>query len=197
MGLGNLHDGKYRAEQFLAKAMREPTPLAHQVASAILVQQQQHEEAIVEAKRAMAADPNDADGYAALSRALSFAGRPREALEAIERAMRLNPHFPSSYEYLRGLALFGLNRLAEAATSLERAGAMNPDDYWSPRLLLATYGLLDRRDDAARLTEAVNRTRREDRDPLSIRGVSFWYPFANADDSSRLASGLRRAGVPD
>jgi tetratricopeptide (TPR) repeat protein len=177
--------------------MRDPTPLAYQVASAILVHRRQHEEAIVEAKRAIAADPNDADGYAALSRALSFAGRPREALEAIERAMRLNPHFPSTYEYLRGLALFGMDRLPDAAASLERAGAMNPDDYWSLRLLLATYGLLGRGEDAARLAEAANKTRREDRDPLSVRGVSFWYPFANADDTSRFANGLRRAGLPD
>ena len=151
MGIGrHIHDAQYEAEQFLAKAMRNPTPLAHQVSSAMLVQAQQHEDAIAEAKRAIAADPNDADGYIALARALSFAGRPGEALEAVERAMRLNPHFPSGYEYQRGLAQFGLNRMTEAAASLERAVALNPDDYWSQRLLLSIYGLLGRRDDTAR-----------------------------------------------
>ena len=95
------------AEQYLAKAMRDPTPLAHQVASAML------------AARA-AARGGDRRGAArdrersrttptatSRSRALSFAGRPAEALEAVERAMRLNPHYPSSYAYQRGLALFG------------------------------------------------------------------------------------------
>ena len=198
MGIGrHIHDSQYEAEQSLAKAMRAPTPLAHQVASAMLVHAQQHEEAIAEAKLAIAADPNDADGYIALARALSFAGRPADALEAVERAMRLNPHYPSGYEYQRGLAQFGLNRLKESAASLERAVALNPDDYWSQRLLLATYGLLGRRDDASRLAEAMTTKLKDYRDPLSIRAVTYWYPFANADAAARFATGLRKAGVPE
>ncbi len=198
MGIGrHVHDAQYEAEQNLAKAMRNPTPLAHQVASAILVQSQQHEEAIVEAKLAIAADPNDADGYIALARALSFAGRPADALEAVERAMRLNPHFPSGYEYQRGLAQFGLNRLAEAAASLERAVALNPEDYWSQRLLLSIYGLLGRRDDATRLAQTITTKLKDFRDPLSIRAVAYWYPFANAEAAGRFATGLRKAGVPE
>ena len=35
------------------------------------------------------------------------------------------------------------------------------------------------------------------RDPLSIRAVTFWYPFANADVAARFATGLRKADVPD
>jgi TolB-like protein/Flp pilus assembly protein TadD len=198
MGIGrHIHDAQYEAEQSLAKAMRNPTPLAHQVASAMLVHAQQHEEAIAEAKLAIAADPNDADGYVALARALSFAGRSGEALEAVDRAMRLNPHYPSGYEYQRGLAQFGLNRIQDAAASLERAVALNPDDYWSQRLLLATYGLLGRRADASRLAQAMTTQLKDHRDPLSIRAVTFWYPFANADDAGRFAEGLRKAGVPE
>ena len=198
MGIGRrIHDAQYEAEQFLAKAMRSPTPLAHQVASAMLVHAQQYEQAIVEAKRAIAADPNDADGYIALARALSFTGRPGEALEAVERAMRLNPHYPSGYEYQRGLAQFGLNRFKESAASLERAVALNPDDYWSQRLLLATYGLLGRHDDAGRLAAAMTTKLKDNRDPLSIRAVTFWYPFANPDDARRFAEGLRKAGVSE
>ncbi len=192
---------QFDAEQYLAKAMRDPTPLAHQVASAMLVHGQQHEEAIVEAKRAVASDPNDADGYIALARALSFGGGPREALDAVERAMRLNPHYPSGYEYQRGLAQFSMNRLEDAAASLERAVALNRDDYWSQRLLLSIYGLLGRRQAAERLAEAMKSKDRRGRyasyDPLTIRAVAYWYPFANQDDAKRFAAGLAKAGVPD
>lgn len=198
VGIGHhVHDAQYEAEQSLAKAMLNPTPLAHKVASAMLVQAQQLEEAIVEAKLAVAADPNDADGYIALARALSFAGRSGEALEAVDRAMRLNPHYPSEYEYQRGLAQFGLNRIQDATASLERAVALNHDDYWSQRLLLATYGLLGRREDATRLASVMTTTLKDYRDPLSVRAVTFWYPFANSDDAKRFAEGLRKAGVPD
>ena len=200
-GLARNHESRYLAEQFLVKAMSAPTPLAHQVASAMLVHAQQHDEAVVEAKRAIASDPNDADGYVALAGALSFAARPGEALAAVETAMRLNPHYPSSYAYQRGLAQFGMNRLDEAARSLEKAVAMNRDDYWSQRLLLATYGLLERRHDASTLTETMKskdqRGRAASYDPLTIRAVGYWYPFANADDAKRFAEGLRKAGVPE
>jgi len=199
LGLGR--DTQADAEQYLAKAMRDPTPLAHEVSSAMLVHQQQHAEGIAEAQRAVASDPNDADGYVALAGALSFAGRPAEALDAVEKAMRLNPHYPSSYAYQRGLALFGLNRLDEATAALERAIELNRDDYWSRRLLLAIYGLTGKRDEALRLTETIKSNDRRGRgaswDPLTIRAVTYWYPFAKPEDAKRFASGLAKAGVPD
>ena len=202
VGLGPRNeDALYAAEQQLAKAMRAPTPLAHEVASAMLLQSQQHDDALVEAKRAIESDPNDANGYIALAGVLSFAGKPAEALEAVERAMRLNPNYPSSYMYQRGLAQFGLNRLDEAAGSLERAIKMNPDDYWSQRLLLATYGLLGRREVATKLAATMKSKDRRGqnafRDPLTIRAITYWYPFTNSDDAKRFAEGLAKAGVPE
>jgi TolB-like protein/class 3 adenylate cyclase/Flp pilus assembly protein TadD len=198
--LGLSRDTQADAEQYLAKAMKSPTPLAYEVSSAMLVQSQQHAEAIAEAQRAIAIDPNDADGYVALAGALSFAGRPAEALDAVEKAMRLNPHFPSSYAYQRGLALFGLNRLDEATASLKRAVELNPDDYWSQRLLLAVYGLRGMREEGQRLADSIRNNDRRGRfaghDPLTIRAIAFWYPFAKPEEAKRFASGLAKAGVP-
>ena len=201
LGLRTMHDLNFQAEQFLAKAMANPTPLAHQVASAMLLQAQQHDDAIAEAKRAIAIDPNDADGYVALASVLSFTGRAGEALEQVERAMRLNPHYPPHYLYQLGLARFGMNRVEEAAAALERAIALNRDDYWSQRLLLATYGLVGRRVDASKLLEGIKGSEQRGRlaqfDPLTIRAASYWYPFANRADAERFAEGLRKAGVPE
>jgi adenylate cyclase len=199
--LGLSRDTQADAEKYLAKAMQNPTSLAHEVSAAMLVHGQQYPEAIAEGQRAVANDPNDADGYIALADALSFAGRPAEALEDVEKAMRLNPHYPSSYAYQRGLALFGLNRLSEAAASLERAVEINHDDYWSQRLLLAVYGLTGRHDDGVRLADSIRNNDRRGRfaghDPLTITGVTYWYPFAKPEDAKRFATGLAKAGIPD
>ncbi|MBI2754417.1 MAG: adenylate/guanylate cyclase domain-containing protein [Betaproteobacteria bacterium] len=201
LGLRGRHDARVRAEQFLAKAMDDPTPLAHEVASAMLLHAQQHDEAISEAKRAIASDPNDADGYVALAGVLSFTGRAPEALELVERAIRLNPHYPPQYLYQRGLAQFGMNRLEDAATALQRAITVNPDDYWSQRLLLATYGLLGRGNDASKLLEAIKSKDRRGleayADPITITAMAFWHPFASPVDAARFADGLRKAGVPE
>jgi len=94
-----------------------------------------------------------------------------------------------------------MNRLEEASASLERAIALNREDYWSQRLLLSVYGLLGRRQDAERLAEAMKSKDRRGRyatfDPLTIRAVAYWYPFANADDAKRFATGLAKASVPE
>jgi TolB-like protein/Flp pilus assembly protein TadD len=201
LGFKRGREAQLQAEQFLAKAMLTPTPLAHQVASAMLLRAQQYDEAIAEAKRAIAADPNDANGYVSLANALSFTGKANEALEQVERATRLNPNYPPHYLYQLGLARFGIKRFDEAAASLEEAIALNPDDYWSQRLLLATYGLLGRRADAARLVDAIKRREQRgllaSRDPLTVTASAFSYPFAIRADSERFAEGLRKAGVPE
>lgn len=201
LGFRNQHEARGQAEQFLAKAMQNPTPLAHQVASAILLHAQQHDEAIAEAKRGVSSDPNDPDGYVALAGVLSFTGKANEALELVERAIRLNPHYPPYYLYQLGLAQFGIKRLDEAGASLERAIALNPDDYWSQRLLLATYGLLGRRADATKRVEVMRGKDKRGlaafRDPITVRAVAYWHPFAIPADAERFAEGLRKAGVPE
>jgi adenylate cyclase len=201
LGFSSKNDAQFQAEQFLAKALRDPTPLAHQVASAMLLQARQHDEAIEEAKRAIAGDPNDADGYVALAAVFSFSGKPREALELLDRAMRLNPHYPSHYLYQFGLSQFGMQRLEDAAASLQRALTLSHDDYWSQRLLLAIYGLLGHRADASRLLDTIREQDKRGKisyyDPLTVRAITYWYPFANQPDAERFAEGLRNAGVPE
>ena len=196
LGPGALHEPRFRAEEFLEKAMRNPTPLALQVAAAMFSQQGRHDDAIANGERSIALDPNDADSFVALAGALNLAGRPDEALGLIERAMRLNPRYPPSYLYELSLARFGMEQFDKAVVSLEKAAALNPDDRWSSRLLLATYGHLGRSKDAAKIFEAAEKNWRGF-DPLTVRGVAFWYPFKEPADAERLAEGLRKAGVPD
>ena len=195
------HEPRFRAEQFLAKAMQDPTQLAHQVSSAKLLHLQQHEEAIAEAQRAITLDPNDADSYVSLASALSLAGRTDEALGWVERAMRLNPHYPSYYLYQLGLIQFCMEQFDKALVSLEKATALNPDDRWSYRLLLATYGQLGRSEDAAKALWAIKerdkRGWQNSIDPLTVRSSAFWLPFKEPVDAERLAQGLRNAGIPD
>lgn len=195
-GFRSVHDARIKAEEFLEKTKRQPTALSHQVAAAMLSQEGRHTEAIAEGGKAIGVDPNDADSYVALAGALSLAGNPDEALQLMQQAMRLNPHFPPYYLYELGLAQFGIEDFQRAAASLEEATALNSDDRWSYRLLLATYGHLGREADADRLFKGIERNWRG-YDPISIRAVTFWYPFKEAADRERLATGLRKANVPD
>jgi len=196
MGYTSPHDMRFEAEEYLARAMGEPTPLALQISTAMLAQRGRHDEAVAEGERALAMDPNSADGYVALAGALNLAGYPDKALPLMEKAVRLNPHYPTSYLYELGLARYGMEQYDEAAVVLERAEILNPDDRWSSRLLIATFGQLNRTKEAVDIIDRIEDNWRGF-DPLSVRGVAFWYPFKEPADVERLADGLRKAGVPD
>ncbi|MGI9520908.1 MAG: adenylate/guanylate cyclase domain-containing protein [Hyphomicrobiaceae bacterium] len=195
-GFGRVHDARFKAEEFLEEANRQPTSLSHQVAAAMLSLQGRHMEAIAEGGKAIGVDPNDADSYVVLAGALSLAGDADNALQLMQKAMRLNPHFPPFYLYELGLAQFGTGDFESAAVTLEKATTLNPEDRWSFRLLLASYGHLGRKEDAERITKVLAKNWRG-YDPISVRAIAFWYPFKQSADSERLATGLRKASVPD
>jgi TolB-like protein/Flp pilus assembly protein TadD len=195
IGQRRWHDARVQAEQILSKAMLNPTPLAYQLASAMNLQRGKLDKAAAEAERSIAMDPNDPEGYIALAGALSHDGDPQQAVLMVERAMRLNPHYPPHYLYELGLAQFVLGLFEPAATTFEKTLALNPEDVWSQRMLLATYGQLGHHDDAVRIREDLSRS--GFLGLLTVKSALFWHPFKKPEDQERFAEGLRNAGVPD
>jgi adenylate cyclase len=100
---------------------------------------QQYDQAIAEGERAVALDPNNADSYAALAEALTFAGRPEEALRMMEQAMRLNPRYPTWYLVELGFAYRMTGRYAEAIITLKDAISRNPNFMTAHNLLANSY----------------------------------------------------------
>ena len=58
---------------------------------------------------------------------LNFAGRPEEALRAVEQAMRLNPRYPPWYLFELGWAYRMTGRYAEAIATLKEVISRNPN----------------------------------------------------------------------
>jgi len=85
------------AAKYLHAAMQRPTALAHQVASKMMIDKHRHDEAIAEAQRAIDLDPNDANSYLTMAYALMYTGDPKKGFEFVEKAMRLDPLYPSPY----------------------------------------------------------------------------------------------------
>jgi len=199
---GNLHmsanDTYRRARDHLKLAKKHPTSTAHQVAGNMSRALGWYDDALSEFKAAIALDPNDSWNYAYSAYALIRAGRPAEAETQIEIAMRLDPHPPPLFVFYQGLAQFALDRLPEAAATLEQAARLSPDDPWPTLYLAATYGRADRTSEAAVVMAAFNATR------IKLGGVPFAIDqcfsklslFGPAEQS-RLFEGLRRAGAPE
>jgi ankyrin repeat protein len=80
------------AKAHLHQAMKQPSSLAHWVASNILIAEGNYQAAVTEAKKIVALDSNNAAGYAILAKALTLSGKTNESEMLIEKAVRLDPY---------------------------------------------------------------------------------------------------------
>jgi TolB-like protein/Tfp pilus assembly protein PilF len=196
LGIG-APEAVHRARQYLEHAGKRPSALAHQAAGLILLCDRGPNLALEEFKQAIDLDPSDSWSYLRAGFALISAGRPQDSLRYIDTAMRLDPHPPSGFLFVLGLARFGLEQYDVAATSLESATGSNPGNQYPFLLLGAAYGYLGRPQDArsaiARYNEILVRLGGV---PETVLTAPEFYYTQNAD-LQRLIKGLRLAGMPE
>jgi adenylate cyclase len=188
------HETRMRAEEYIQTAMeKDPTPLAHNVTSKMLIARHEYDEAIAETERALALDPNDASSYLSMAYALIYVGKPKEAIDYIERAMRIDPDYPAYYLFVLGLAHFGMEQLEKAASLFEKALERNPENYVALIPLAATYAHLNRKKEARDIIERL-----KEFVPIvtlaMIEECPLWQ-YKNYVDRDRLMSGLEEAGM--
>ena len=180
----------------LVKAMEHPSALTHQIASERAAYlRRKPDEALAEAKMAIDLDANDPAGHLAMSTALLKADRAAEAVESVRTAMRLDPHFPTSYLTRLGQAEFAMGQYENAAATLETAARRNPDDDWTFVYLTAAYGQLGREQEAKSAMAKANSLRAQAGwGALNILATHDQY-FKWVGDLKPLKEGLRKAGV--
>ena len=182
-----------KAEIKLRQAMRNPTPLAYQVASQISWDYRQFDRALDEARQAIALNQNDPAGHLAMAAALIFAGDAEAAIASTEAAMRLDPNFPGSSLYALGTAQLMLKRYGEAKASLQRALAFIPDEFGILVPLSIAYTRTGQQEQAA----AALRKHHSYSVYASpkIENYMPWWPFRRESDNRFFGAGLLEAGM--
>jgi TolB-like protein len=130
---------------------------------------------IIEARRAIAFDPNDPSGYLFLAEQLVFLGEPEAAIPVIHRAVRLDPINPNRYAFALALAQLGTNNISDAVKTLKDGLEREPENVHLWFLLAAAQGILD--------------------DPAFTGKQFASWGFKRQSDVDRIAGGLRQAGV--
>ncbi len=186
-----------RAEEFTRRALElDPKATEALVSLAILhFLRDQPQASLAAAEQALAIDANHSPANAIRGAALAALGRWLEALQGLNRAVRLDPRVPSIAMSALGNLKQLLGREQEAVELWERIRAANPD-LIHPRIFLMTaYEKADRLEEARALAREIRAINPEL--TAEVAAVSFW----KAEPSSAAAVAerrerLRRAGLP-
>lgn len=168
-------------------------PQVHFASGQVDLFRRRHEKAVAAVERAIAVNPNYADAYALLAWILSYAGRPVDALSALNKAMYLNPRPPASYLEILGEIRFTQGRYEESASTFQRVLDINPGysraRMWSTAAL-ALAGLGDRAEwEAAELLATSP--------DFALERLAFAFPFKDLRALDSILDGLKKAGLPD
>jgi len=187
-----LHETYRLAHKNLLIAAKYPSAIGHAAEAQALLYRYRFEEAIVEASRAIAMEPNNPAGHLWMANSLIIAGLPNQAVGFLDHAKTLgHPASPSTL-WARGMAAF-IDRDFEAAAGyfeqcITKSPAMNPMP------LVAAYGHLKRHEEARKIIETVKATRTKT-NPLNLATVMDGMIFRQREDANRFKKGLRLAGL--
>lgn len=185
----SLATGERLANQALA--LEETLPLAYFIRGLVYRERGEYVKALVEAEKAVALDPNYANGHVLHATLLYYAGRPAEGLERMKVAIQLNPHYPYNYPFHLGQAYFILERYPEAIDAFKQGLETNPVSERLHVWLAAAYAQAGRVDDAKWEIEQVLTVNPE----FSLGRIRQAFPFKDPADLERFLSSLRKAGL--
>jgi class 3 adenylate cyclase/TolB-like protein/Tfp pilus assembly protein PilF len=163
---------------------------AHRLLAEVHLSRGRFDLALGQIERSLEINPSDAESFAMRGAILVWAGRAGEALPWGEGALRLDPANARAAYYL-GMTYYFLNRYGEAVEALDRALAGNlgrNTQQMGRSVLAATYGELDRRQDAERERTMVLRMA-----PF-LSAERFAGQFGTPEARAHMLQGLKKAG---
>jgi adenylate cyclase len=147
----------------------------------------QHDASLAAYERAVELNPNDADILAEMGDSLTNSDHADRAVEALKRAMRLNPLYPDWYLWNLGEAYFNLSKYDQAVHTLERMH----DQSEAHRLLASSHAMLG----------DLPKARQHAAQVLAVHpdfSLEHWRtvpPVKNPEFLERFIEGLRLAGL--
>ena len=165
---------------------------AHFVLAQIHRAKKEHKKAIVSIERAIDLDPNSANAIVSLASNLCYGGRGAKGLNLIERAKKLNPHYPSNYSLRTGQCHFVRTNYAEAIEAFRQGVELAPDSQRIHAWLAASYVLAGNQDDAEWEADII-RVLNPD---FSVEEIRIGEPFKDPKHLETFLGALRMAGLP-
>ena len=151
-----------------------------------------YDEGIAEAERGVELDPNSGQANLNLAVVLRYAGKSKEAIPVIRKALRLEPIPPDIYVQQLALVYLQNGDCKEAIAACDKGLKRDPDNLSSHVIRAIVYGSCGKEKEARKEAAEVLRI-----DP-KFAAVSYTrnIPYKNPSDRDRVVQGLRKAGLP-
>ncbi len=187
----NLEAAIRYSEMALEKDPGFPEP--HVVAAQAHQFLRQFERARKHADQALALNPNEAATLANLGALFRYTGRGQEAVELLERAIRLDPFHPPTYlEYL-GHAYYLVGRHEDCLAAAERGLALNPSFIALHVVITRCYEGLGNEEKAKQAGKRIL----ELNPSFTISAYSAYTPYSAPEDQADAVRALKLAGIPE
>ena len=147
-----------------------------------------YDQAVADGKRAVAVNPNYAEGYHALSDALVIYGKPDAAIDAAQKATRLDPTGKDLYSLDVGVAYVQMGRYEDAIPVLKQCLTAYPNIMVCHLSLIQAYVDLGREEDARAEAAEVMRM-----SPLFT--LASVPPVRDLGYNKQIQDDLRKAGL--
>ncbi len=167
------------------------TGYPHLILAHVHLSRREYDDAAAEASRAVLARPSCPTAYSLKAAVLHYLGRPAEAIEFAQYAVRLTPVHPPMYPAILASAYHGAERHEEAIAAAKAAIELD-DRHVEPYLVLAASDVgSGRAEEAHRAAEKVLKLKPGFR--LAEYAVS--QPYKDQKRLNRLLDQLRSAGL--
>ena len=197
---GGTSEGLVRAQELANTALTlGDDPATHILLAKInLMEMGGYTRAEAEARKAIATDPNNSEGLATLAEVSLYTNRPEVAIQLLQKAMRLDPGFPISYQILMAQARFEQKRYRDVINLLTTVceGAFSqsiirPCQYYGA----SAHGHLGEIE-AGRMVLKLSNFPGGDRyqflNAVEVN-VAIRFPFENESSREHLIEGIRMA----
>ncbi len=199
-GLGGVSDAEMsEATQLAAQAIeigKDDPDALWMGAHALSFFARAHGTAASAVERALALNPNSAYAWMTSGRVSCFRNRPEPAIKAFQRAVRLSPLDPQTYQFTGGIAWAHLlaRRYAEAVEWADRS--LDESPHYTPmvRYKLVACAHLGRIGEGRELLQQLLRLQPD----LTIAGLKA-YPgmTVTPEYTSMCEEGFRKVGLPE
>jgi adenylate cyclase len=185
---------RQEAARLFKKALAIDESLPHAISTLALVygMQRQHEKSLAQAERAVSLYPNMAMSNVQLGGALFRVGHFEEAIQSLEKAVRLDPKRLDLGFLWLGHAYCYAGRYEESIAAVKEAIERAPNSAWWHVNLAIIYSMAGREEEAR--AEAAEALRLDPKWSVERMGmVNFWRKA----EREPWLEGMRKAGFPE